>query len=161
MLEMRANINRDKGFSLVPLNSLLMPNSMKVGPFGSHLSGNDFKEDGYWVYNQRVVIDQIFEENSVFIDEEKFVAMNSFQVKAGDILITTRGTIGKVCKIPETYNKGIIHPCIIKFKLNDTKYPFDMLKLLFNESEIITKQLTYFSNATTIDVIYSGILKKY
>lgn len=34
------------GWKAVPLKRLLENGSMKVGPFGSQLSGNDFKDEG-------------------------------------------------------------------------------------------------------------------
>ena len=148
-----------EGWLAMPLKYIIEENSIKVGPFGSALSGNDFKDDGYWVYNQRTVVDENFDDNTVFIDEEKYNSMSSFHVAAGDILITTRGTIGHVCRIPPKYNQGIIHPCIIKFRLNEHKLLFSLLKHIFNYSDIIKDQLLFMSNATTIDVIYSGTLK--
>ena len=50
-------------WELVPLKYLLSNevNSLKVGPFGSQLSGSDFTDDGYWVYNQRSVLDKNFD----------------------------------------------------------------------------------------------------
>lgn len=148
-------------WSAVQLNYLLVSgnDAMKVGPFGTQLSGNDFTDDGYWVYNQRTVVDQNFEDNNTFVSEEKYNAMKSFQVEAGDILITTRGTIGRICKVPEHFHRGIIHPCIIKFRIDENKILYDLVRLLFNESDMIKEQLVYMSNATTIDVVYSGPLK--
>ena len=147
------------GWSAIPLKYILENNSMKVGPYGSQLSGNDFKDEGYWVYNQRTVVDENFKENTVFIDEMKFKSMRGFQVESGDILITTRGTIGRICQIPADYYKGIIHPCIIKFRLLEKELRFPLFKHIFNDSDIVKDQLIFMSNATTIDVIYSGTLK--
>lgn len=132
---------------------------MKVGPFGSQLSGNDFKNEGFWVYNQRAIVDENFSDNTVFIDASKYNSMRAFHVHAGDILVTTRGTIGRICQIPINYNEGIIHPCVIKFRLSGEEIPFSFLKHIFNESNIVKEQLLFLSNATTIDVIYSGTLK--
>ena len=133
--------------------------SMKVGPFGSALSGNDFIEEGKWVYNQRVVLDDNFEDNDTFISEEKFKEMKGFVVNSGDILITTRGTIGKVAIVPEYAPQGILHPCIIKFRVNKSLIMPELLKIVFNESDFIKDQFTLMSNATTIEVIYSYSLK--
>lgn len=132
---------------------------MKVGPFGSQLSGNDFKNEGFWVYNQRAIVDENFSDNTVFIDASKYNSMRAFHVHAGDILVTTRGTIGRICQIPINYNEGIIHPCVIKFRLSGEEIPFSFLKHIFNESNIVKERLLFLSNATTIDVIYSGTLK--
>lgn len=133
--------------------------SMKVGPFGSALSGSDFTDEGKWVYNQRVVLDNNFSENTTFISEEKFQEMRSFAVYPGDILITTRGTIGKVAIVPEGANEGILHPCIIKFRVDKAMIIPELLQLIFNESDFVKDQFVLMSNATTIEVIYSYSLK--
>lgn len=133
--------------------------SMKVGPFGSALSGNDFTDEGKWVYNQRVVLDKNFSENTTFISEEKYREMRGFSVYPGDILITTRGTIGKVAIVPEGAQEGILHPCIIKFRVNKEMMMPELLELVFNESDFVKDQFTLMSNATTIEVIYSYSLK--
>lgn len=134
-------------------------NSMKVGPFGSALSGSDFTDEGKWVYNQRVVLDKNFSENTTFISEEKYREMRGFSVYPGDILITTRGTIGKVAIVPEGAQEGILHPCIIKFRVSKEMMMPELLELIFNESDFVKDQFTLMSNATTIEVIYSYSLK--
>lgn len=133
--------------------------SMKVGPFGSALSGGDFTDEGKWVYNQRVVLDKNFSENATFISEEKYREMQGFSVYPGDILITTRGTIGKVAIVPEGAQEGILHPCIIKFRVDKEMMMPELLELIFNESDFVKDQFTLMSNATTIEVIYSYSLK--
>lgn len=133
--------------------------SMKVGPFGSALSGSDFTDEGKWVYNQRVVLDNNFSENTTFVSEEKFQEMRSFAVYPGDILITTRGTIGKVAIVPEGAKEGVLHPCIIKFRVDKEMIIPELLQLIFNESDFVKDQFTLMSNATTIEVIYSYSLK--
>lgn len=133
--------------------------NMKVGPFGSALSGSDFTDEGKWVYNQRVVLDNNFKDNDTFISEEKFNEMKGFTVNSGDVLITTRGTIGKVAIVPQNAPEGILHPCIIKFRVNEDLIMPELLKLIFNESDFVKDQFTLMSNATTIEVIYSYSLK--
>lgn len=149
------------GWKAVKLKYLLEQGkgSMKVGPFGSQLSGKDFTDEGYWVYNQKVVVNQDFDETDAFISEDKYNSMDGFQVETGDILITTRGTIGRICRVPKVYHPGIIHPCIIKFRIDEEKVLYNLVRLLFNESNMIKDQLDFMSNATTIDVVYSEPLK--
>lgn len=146
---------------MTPLKYLLQKNTLKVGPFGSQLSGADIisEESDYWVYNQRNVIDKDFKNGNSFITEDKFQALKGFQVTKDDILITTRGTIGKIHRVESNFNKGVIHPCIIKFKIDESKIDYKFLEIIFNESDLIDRQLKYKSNATTIEVIYSETLK--
>lgn len=134
--------------------------NIKVGPFGSALSGGDIVNEGKWVYNQRVVLDDNFNETDSFITEEKFQEMKGFIVKGGDLLITTRGTIGKVAIVPDNPPEGILHPCIIKFRVNKDLILPELVKLIFNESDIVKDQFVLMSNATTIEVIYSYSLKE-
>lgn len=133
--------------------------SLKVGPFGSSLSGTDYIPDGKWVFNQRVVLDNNFIDNDTCISDEKFQEMKSFSVYPEDILITTRGTIGKVAIVPQNAPQGILHPCIIKFRLNKKLLLPELLKLLFNETSYAQEQFAFMNNSTTIDVIYSYSLK--
>lgn len=150
-----------QSWTLVPIKYLLTHerDAIKVGPFGSQLAGNDFVDDGYWVYNQRAVIDQNFIDNTVFVTKDKYEALSAFKVRKDDILITTRGTIGRICRVPAGHMEGIIHPCIIKFRIDDTKIIYDFLQRIFNDSDFVKRQILYKSNATTIDVIYGDTLK--
>lgn len=146
---------------ITPIKYLLTneKDSIKVGPFGSQLAGSDFVDDGYWVYNQRSVIDNNFADNRVFVSKEKYDALLGFRVRTDDILITTRGTIGRICKVPSEHYDGVIHPCIIKFRINEQRVLYPFLERIFNDSDFVKRQLLYKSNATTIDVIYSETLK--
>lgn len=135
--------------------------SLRVGPFGSSLSGNDFKTEGYWVYNQRVVLDNNFNSNDTFVSQEKYKELSSFKVFAGDILLTTRGTIGKVAIVPNTFHEGVLHPCLIRFRVDDSIVNKDFLAYYFNDTNLILDQVKYNSNSTTIDVIYSYTLKEF
>lgn len=160
-LEWLGNVSSD--IKLVPLKYLLKKERMpiKVGPFGSQLSGTDFlkEESDFWVYNQRIVLDENYEAGDAYISSEKYETMIGFHVYEDDILITTRGTIGKISRIPHIHKPGILHPCIIRFRIDDSLYDYRLLKLIFNQSDFVTEQILYKSNATTIEVIYSDTLK--
>lgn len=134
-------------------------NNLKVGPFGTALKGDDFKIEGYWVYNQRCVLDNNFVSNDTFVTEQKFSELKSFKVYPQDVLITTRGTIGKIAVVPENAPEGILHPCIIRFVIDEKKYDVRLLKYMFNESDLLLTQVKLMSNSTTIDVLYSYNLK--
>ena len=135
-------------------------NNLRVGPFGSALSGNDICDTGeYWIYNQRTVLDGNFSTNNSFVTKEKYKELESFRVFPNDILITTRGSIGKIAIVPSDAPIGILHPCIIRFVIDESRYISRLLKRIFNESDFVLKQLRYQSNSTTIEVIYSYTLR--
>jgi type I restriction enzyme S subunit len=86
------------------LKDIVAPNrdAIKVGPFGSDLLLGDIADAGVRVYNQRTVIDRDFNSGMHFISEEKYSQMKAFTVYPQDLLITTRGTIGRCVIVPET-----------------------------------------------------------
>lgn len=129
--------------------------AIKTGPFGSHLTSADMKSGEIKVYNQRSVIDADFSSGDNFISEEKFRQLLSFETFPGDLLVTTRGTIGKTAIVPEDAERGILHPCLLRIQTEKSKLSAQFLKALIQESALVRTQLSYMSNATTIEVIYS------
>jgi type I restriction enzyme, S subunit len=93
--------------------------SIKTGPFGSQLTSSDMQFGTIKVYNQRSVIDEDFDSGENFISEEKFVNLASFETFPGDLLITTRGTIGRTAILPEKAERGILHPCLLRLQPNN------------------------------------------
>ena len=91
-----------------PIKFFLLQKSgaIKTGPFGSHLTAADMKEGLVKVYNQRNVIDTDFEGGDNFITEEKFSELSSFETYPGDLLVTTRGTIGRAAKYSHKRNSA-------------------------------------------------------
>ena len=134
--------------------------AVRVGPFGSALSGSDIVDDGVWVYTQRAVIDKNFVSNDTFVTSQKAKELKGFSVKSGDILITTRGTIGKTVIVPPDAPHGVLHPCVIRFRIDESKYDKELLSIIFNESDLIQQQIMDMSNSTTIEVLYSYSLKE-
>lgn len=134
-------------------------NNIKVGPFGSSLSGDAIRSSGKWVYKQRNVLDNNFTETDTFISDAKWKELKNFSVVSGDILLTTRGTIGRIAIVPKDYFEGILHPCLMKFRVDSHIVQPRLIKYFFNDTTLVKEQLKFLSNSTTIDVIYSYNLK--
>jgi type I restriction enzyme, S subunit len=133
---------------------------IKTGPFGSDLKGDDFQYEGeFRVYNQRNVLDDNFDEPALYISNNKFKDLESCEILPNNILITSRGTIGKTATFPPHAARGILHPCLIRIAVNEKVCLPDYLKLILQEAKYIQDQFVLISNATTIDVIYSNTLK--
>ncbi len=129
--------------------------AIKTGPFGSHLTSADMQSGTIKVYNQRSVIDADFDAGENFISEKKFAELASFETFPGDLLITTRGTIGRAAILPENAERGILHPCLLRLQPDNSQVDTKFLMTLIQDSDLMKTQLNYLSNATTIDVIYS------
>lgn len=134
--------------------------AIKTGPFGSQLKGEDLQETGdIRVYNQRNVIDNNFSEVSSFVTSEKAKDLDSFYTLPNDLLVTSRGTIGKSAILPLSVEMGILHPCLIALRIDDRKANLKWVQRWINESEAFRTEIASKSNATTIDVIYTETLK--
>jgi type I restriction enzyme S subunit len=90
------------------------------GPFGGSLKKNIFKTEGYAVYEQQHAIYDQFEEIRYYIDEKKFEEMKRFELRAGDLIMSCSGTIGKVAIVPNGIQKGIINQALLKLTPKDT-----------------------------------------
>jgi type I restriction enzyme, S subunit len=144
-------------WSVGAIKHFVMPKAgaIKTGPFGSHLTSADMQTGEVKVYNQRSVIDGDFFAGENFISQEKFSQLQSFETFPGDLLVTTRGTIGRAAILPANAERGILHPCLLRIQPDNSRISTRFLKELIQESTLVRTQLSYLSNATTIDVIYS------
>ncbi|MCB0102189.1 MAG: restriction endonuclease subunit S [Anaerolineales bacterium] len=135
-------------------------NAIKTGPFGSQLTNADMMGADVKVYNQRSVIDNDFVNGDNYVSLEKYEQLKEFEIFSGDILITTRGTIGRCAIFSETAEKGILHPCLIRLQLDEQLILKEYLIWFIQDSVLFKQSIFFESNATTIDVIYSGTMKQ-
>ncbi|MDH4557807.1 restriction endonuclease subunit S [Pseudomonas sp. BN417] len=129
--------------------------AIKTGPFGSQLTASEMLGGYHKVYNQKNVIEGDLSSGDNYISDEKFSQLSSFRVFPGDVLVTTRGTIGRVCVAPDDIELGILHPCLMRVQLDEAKMKNEFFATLLGESHILQSQISYLSNASTIEVIYS------
>lgn len=94
-------------------------NSIKRGPFGSSIKKAFFVPYGYKVYEQGNVIYNDFERGGYFIDDNKFHELKDFEVKAGDVLMSCSGTVGKIAIVPEGMQPGVINQALLKITLDN------------------------------------------
>jgi len=118
------------------------------------MQGSDIK-----VYNQRSVIDNDFDSNDYYISRDKFAELNEFEIFRDDILLTTRGTIGRCAIFPANKYKGILHPCLIRIQLNQEIISNVFARFYIQDAQSFFESVKYNSNATTIDVIYGETLR--
>lgn len=149
-----------KDWLSIPLKYFLEKNkeSIRTGPFGSSLKSSDMIESGIRIYNQRTVYDEDFSSGKIFVSEEKYQTMKSFSVLNGDILISSRGTIGKMTIVPKGSDIGVLHPCLIRLRVDSNKINKKFLWWYMNHSSLFLQSVQFESNSTTIDVIYSNVL---
>lgn len=144
------------------IKHLVLPkkDAIKTGPFGSHLKNSDLVKSGVKVYNQRNVLDRDFDKGSDYITEAKYEELKGFRIFENDLLLTTRGTIGKCAIFPEGKELGVLHPCLIRMQLDKKKVDNKYLSIIIQNSQVFSESIFFQSNATTIEVIYGGTLKE-
>ena len=98
---------------------------MFIGPFGSALKNECFvePENGYcMVYEQKHAIQKTMDVTTRYVNEKKYLELKRFSVYPGDIIVSCRGTIGEIFTVPKDAPLGIMHPSIMKIRLNTEKY---------------------------------------
>ena len=147
-------------WAAIPIKHTLQigKDSIRTGPFGSSLKSHEFQDKGIRVYNQQSVYNEDFSKSDIFISEEKFNELRSFIVQPEDVLVTSRGTIGKMTIVPKNGEIGVLHPCLIRLRLNENKLIPKYLWWYVNHSSFFIESVKIESNSTTIEVIYSDTL---
>ena len=92
--------------------------AIKRGPFGSAIKKAYFVLKGYKIYEQGNAIYKDFNRGDYYINEEKFQALKSFEIKPHDIIISCSGTVGKMAIVPEGIEPGIINQALLKLSIN-------------------------------------------
>jgi type I restriction enzyme S subunit len=131
--------------------------AIKAGPFGSHLKNSDMEGEDVKVITQKNVIKKNLTIGDSFISEQKYRELSGFTIEKEDVLITTRGTIGRTCVYTDEA-VAILHPCLIRMQCDETKVIPELLALIIQDSGYAMEQILVKSNATTIEVIYSDNL---
>lgn len=112
-----------KQYPKEPLNDNV--EQMFIGPFGSALKNECFVDasDAYcMVYEQKHAIQKTMDLPTRYVNEEKYKELKRFEIHGGDIIVSCRGTIGEIYSIPNDAPMGIMHPSIMKIRLNKEKY---------------------------------------
>ena len=90
---------------------------IKIGPFGSTLTGKTSADGKYNVYSQANLIADDFSVTKNAISEKTFQSLSAYVVKSGDICLSMMGTIGKCKTVPEQIHEGIMDSHLIKLRL--------------------------------------------
>ncbi len=103
-------ITNSKGWDLVTFADLCPEKGLIVdGPFGSTLKPNNYTDSGVRVIRNFNVNDAGFDDSHfVYISEKKFQEISRSEVKPGDLLISTKGTVGDICLMPDLSGKSVL-----------------------------------------------------
>jgi len=133
--------------------------SIKRGPFGSAIKKSYFEPQGYKVYEQQHAIYDDFGLGEYYINENKFEELKAFEVKAGDLIISCSGTVGKVAIAPTWMEKGIINQALLKITLNQKMLTNEYFKILFAAYYMKTETLSELKGTAQKNMVSVNTLK--
>lgn len=114
-------VKNEKGWERISLGDVF-DNGVKCGPFGSALKSDEYALSGIPVWTMYNILDYEFSEKGcLFIDESKYLQLESYRVNNGDIIISRAGTVGKMCVVESTAPLSIISTNLIRLSLDNSK----------------------------------------
>lgn len=133
------------------------PNALKAGPFGSSLKKECYVAEGYKIYGQEQVLRQDPFYGDYFIDEEKYLSLESCAVSPGDLLISLVGTIGRTLLLPTGIKPGIINPRLIKITLDPSVVLGEFVQI-YLQSPSAKEVFALASHGGTMEILNMAIL---
>ena len=109
-----------KGWKWIKLDDV---GTFKKGPFGSALRKDMFvpkSNTAVKVYEQKNAIQKNPTLGQYYISKEYFKKLKSFEVFAGDVIVSCAGTIGETYILPEGIEKGIINQALMKMRITNS-----------------------------------------
>ena len=134
-------VENEKGWKVNKLGDNV--HEMFLGPFGSALKVDSYvpaSEAYAMVYEQKHAIQATLSLENHFINEEKYRSLERFEVKGGDFIMSCRGTIGKIYRVPLGSPRGIIHPSLMKIRIKENVY--DPMFFRFMLEKVVKNQTT-------------------
>lgn len=137
--------------------------SIKIGPFGSSLTGKVIADGAYKVYGQWNIIGKDFTAGLNTVTEETFNNLINYQIIENDILISMMGTVGKCATIPKGIQKGIMDSHVIKIRLNQSIMRSDFFEYVYDKdnSSIVYSQIQEIKKGSIMDGLNSSLLKDF
>lgn len=113
-----------KGFEIRQLDEFYSSKKegTKCGPFGGALKKEEYVEKGIAVWNMDNIskTGELNTDIKLWITEDKFAKLETYNVINNDIIISRAGTVGKMCVVKSSYEKSIISTNLIRLRLNSS-----------------------------------------
>lgn len=162
--EIDLETNLPKSWRLVQIDKLVKSTKtdIRTGPFGTALKKSEHQKTGIPVWG----IESIGENgaftnyNKIFVTKAKSNELKSFEVKAGDIIISRSGTVGELCLIPEGVPYGLISTNLMKIVLDKTIILPKYFCWLFEGSSIVIEKSRELCSGSTRLFLTQTILKQ-
>jgi len=132
----------------------IVPNengAIRTGPFGSKLKNEHHVPEGVKLYEQRHVYQEKFNIGNRHVTEEWYNSeLTSYEARPFDVLITLQGTVGEAAMIPESAEKGVINPKLIRIRPDESVVYPQFLARFLNDARISNQQIDYLSHGAVV-----------
>jgi type I restriction enzyme, S subunit len=100
------------------------PYSTQIGPFGSAIMAREYRDSGVPVIRGvNVNHGRFYDDDFVFVSEEKANQLSKYESFPGDVLLVHRGTLGKIGLMPSNrkYQRYILGNSMLRVHCDETK----------------------------------------
>ena len=150
---------------VVPIKYVLeqSANGIKIGPFGSTLTGKVSPANQVKVYGQWNVIGKDFSAGKNYVSEDTYQELESYWIHPNDILISMMGTVGKCAIIPKGIAKGIMDSHIVKVRLDETIILPQFFYYVYDKdgSNVVISQIQRDRRGSIMDGLNSTLIKSF
>jgi len=134
--------------------------AFKIGPFGSSLKKTELVESGIPVAGIENVLPNKFVKGfRRFITAQKFDELSDYEILAGDILITTMGTIGRAASAPPDVGRVIFDSHLFRMRV-DTRRVFSPYLCYALNSDLVASQLARMARGAIMEGLNTTILRE-
>jgi type I restriction enzyme S subunit len=140
--------------------ALQHPGAIKIGPFGSQLRKEEMKTEGIKVYGQENIILPDWRAGERRIRKSKFAALSSCELKAGDVVLTMMGTIGRCGVFPANAEPGIMDSHLLRIQPDPSLIDRKFLAMVLGDERLVGRQLDRLSHGSIMAGLSSAIVRR-
>ncbi|HEV8713131.1 MAG TPA: restriction endonuclease subunit S [Candidatus Binatia bacterium] len=150
-------------WAVLTIEALLarVPNALRSGPFGSALLKQELKELGIPLLGiDNVHIERFVADYTRFVDDDKFIELKRYAVRAGDVMITIMGTVGRCCVVPDSIGIALSSKHVWTITLDRSRYSPHVACWQMNFAPWVLKQFKRDEQGGVMTAIRSETLRQ-
>ena len=148
---------------LMAIEDLLVSDrkGMATGPFGTLIKKHEHRHEGIPMLGiENIGNGKFIDGNKIFVTAEKAKELQSFALKAGDIIISRSGTVGEICSVPARMEGALLSTNLMRISLNQNKVLSEYFIYMFQSKGIVLDQVKELCKGSTRIFLNQTILKQ-
>jgi type I restriction enzyme S subunit len=133
---------------------------MRCGPFGTQLNKDEFRKEGVPLWGIKQVNRNFSIHTHEFLEPETADRLRQYDLRAGDLVMTRKGTVGNCAVYPTSFEPGIMHSDLLRIRVDPKLCYSPFLVHQLHHSQDVTRQLSLISNGAIMPGINVGRLKQ-